>query len=313
MVKDPPQQVRPVRGRSLSSGAKARPEPVLEAMSVWCLCKRAALAWNTNAIPRYSAALAFYTFFSMAPLLTIAIAFCGLFFGRDAVVNRIYSQIEAFAGPPTAEAIRTLVRGAWKPGWDFRAMSLGILTLLIGASGVLNELQDGLHAVWSVPGARGIKSRILGQAKLLGFLLGVGMLFIVSVIFDTGFAAVVQTWMAGPPWAGDMMRGLALALEWGMCLLTFAAIFKWLPDAKIAWSDVWSGSAFTAVLFMGGKFLLSLYLGRSGFSTIYGAAGALVITLTWVYYSALIFYFGAEFTKAYAETCGSHAKAARSS
>jgi membrane protein len=221
-------------------------------------------------------------------------------------VGRIYGQIEGFAGPATADAIRTLVRGAWKPGWDLRAMSLGVLALLVGASGVLNELQAGLHAIWHVPGARGIKFRILDQAKLLGFLLGVGVLFIVSLLFDAGLTTVGRAWMAGRPWAGALPHILNPAFEWGMTLLVFAAIFKWLPDAKITWWDVWIGSAFTTVLFLGGKFLLSLYLGKTGFSTVYGAAGSLVIILTWVYYSTLIFYFGAEFTQVYAKTIGSH-------
>jgi membrane protein len=276
------------------------------AKSTWRLCKRAASAWYADAIPRFSAALAFYTFFSLAPLLTITIAVSGIFFNRNAVEARVYSELKGFAGPAAAGAIQTLVRGAWTPGKDLWAVVLGLATLLVGATGVLNELQGALHVIWRVKGPRSAKVIFLNQTRMLAFLLGVAFLFVVSLMFDAGLAAFGQVYAAWLPWPETVLHALDLCFEWGMTIFIFAAIFKWLPDARITWRDVWTGSAFTSLLFLGGKFVLSVYLENGTISSVYGAAGSLTVVLIWVYYSALIFYFGAEFTKVYANTYGSH-------
>jgi len=278
------------------------------ARSTWRLCKRAASAWYADAIPRFSAALAFYTFFSLAPLLIITIAVSGIFFDRNAAEIRIYTEMSGFAGPAAAGAIQTLVRGAWTPGQDHDlwAVCLGLVTLLVGATGVLNELQGALHVIWRVKGPRSAKIIFLNQTRMLAFLLGVAFLFVVSLMFDAGLAAFGQVYAAWLPWPETVLHALDLSFEWGMTIVIFAAIFKWLPDAKITWRDVWTGSAFTSFLFLGGKFVLGIYLEKGRISSVYGAAGSLTVILIWVYYSALIFYYGAEFTKVYANTYGSH-------
>jgi membrane protein len=278
----------------------------MNARAVGRLCRRAGAAWYADSIPRFSAALAFYTFFSLAPLLTITIAVSGIFFDRNAVEGRIYAELEGFAGPAAAGAIQTLVRGAWTPGKDLWAVSLGLVTLLIGATGVLNELQGALHVIWRVKGPRSARVIFLNQTRMLGFLLGVAFLFVVSLMFDAGLAAFRQIYAAWLPWPESVLHALDIGFEWGMTIFIFAAIFKWLPDARITWRDVWTGSAFTSFLFLGGKFVLSIYLSKGRVSSVYGAAGSLTVILIWVYYSALIFYFGAEFTKVYANTYGSH-------
>ena len=280
----------------------------MRARDLWRLLKLAAKHWYADAVPRYSASLAYYTFFSMAPLITISIAISGIFFGADASAGRIHQQLEAFMGPDTAQAVEAVVRGAWKPGKDVWAVVLGSLTLLIGAIGVLNELKGALHAIWGVKGPSSVKVIVINQTKVMGFLLGIGFLLVVSLIFSALLAALGQVCSAWLPWPELLLHALDLIVEWGMIIFVFAAIFKWLPDARIAWKDVWTGAAFTSFLFLAGKFLLSFYLGKSGISSVYGAAGSLSVILVWVYYSALIFYFGAEFTKVYANTYGSRVK-----
>lgn len=276
--------------------------------SVWSLVKHAATDWRKDAVPRFSASLAFYTFFSLAPLLTITIAVCGIFFGRAAAEGRIYSELNAFVGPDTASAVQAMVRSAWQPGKDVWAMVVGLVVLLVGATGVLNELNGALNHIWGVRGPTSAKVIFLNQTKLLGLLLGIGFLLVVSLVFSASLAALGQFYGAWLPGPELLLHGLDLAFEWVMIIFIFGGIFKWLPDAHIAWKDVWTGAAFTSFLFLAGKFLISLYLGHSGISSVYGAAGSLIVVLVWVYYSALIFYFGAEFTKVYANTYGSHVK-----
>lgn len=280
----------------------------MRAKSNWHVLKHAGRDWYGDSVPRLSASLAFYSFFSLAPLLTITIAVSGFFFGQAAVEASIFKQIQTFVGTDTAFAVQTLVRGAWQPGKDLWAMGLGFLTLLIGATGVLNELQGALNAIWRVQGPKGAGIIVLNQTKLLGFFLGICFLLIVSLIVGAFIAALEQVYSAWLPWPLILLHAMDLIFEWLMTLLIFAAIFKWVPHARIGWKDVWTGAAFTSLLFLGGKFILSLYLRKGGISSVYGAAGSLIVILTWVYYSALIFYFGAEFTKVYANSFGSHVK-----
>jgi membrane protein len=187
-------------------------------------------------------------------------------------------------------------------------VGIGIGVLLVGATGVLKELKSALDHIWGVHGPKSFRLLVIDQTRLLGFLLVIGFLLVVSLLVSAGLVALGQVYGAWLPWPEALLHGVDLGVEWGMIIFVFAAIFKWLPDARIAWADVWTGAAFTSFLFLAGKFLLSLYLGLSGISSVYGAAGSLVVILLWVYYSALIFYFGAEFTKVYADTYGSHVK-----
>jgi membrane protein len=281
---------------------------LMKLISTWHLTKHAAIDWWADTVPRYGASLAFYTFFSMTPLLTITIAISSLFFGRDAVEGRIYSELAELVGPEAAAAIQALVRNAWRPGKDLWAMGLALVILLVGAIGVLNELRGALNAIWKVRGPSSVRIVVLSQTRLLGFLLGVGFLLVVSLIFGAVVSAMGQVYRSWLTWPGALLHTVDFLFEWVLTILIFAAIFKWLPDARVAWRDVWTGAGVTALLFLAGKSLLGLYLGRSGISSLYGAAGSLSVVLLWVYYSALIFYFGAEFTKVYANSFGSHVK-----
>jgi membrane protein len=187
-------------------------------------------------------------------------------------------------------------------------VSLGTLTLVVGAVGVLNELKGAMNLIWRVKPALTMRGFFLNQTKLLGFLLGIGFLLVVSLVLSAFTSALGQVYGTWLPFPEILLHLLDMAVEWFLIIFVFAAIFKWLPDARIAWKDVWTGAAFTSFLFLAGKTLLSVYLGRSGISSVYGAAGSLILILLWVYYSALIFYFGAEFTRAYANTYGSRVK-----
>lgn len=278
------------------------------ARSLGRLLRQAGKAWSADAIPRFSAALAFYTFFSLAPLLTIAIAISAIFFGRDAAEGRIYLELKSLTGPETASAVQALVRSAWQPGQGAWAMVMGVAVLLVGATGVLNELKGALDHIWGVRSPASVRVLLLDQTRLLGFLLGIGFLLVVSLLLSASIAAMGQYCAQWLIWPELLLHALDLCIEWVLIIFVFAAIFKWLPDARIAWKDVWTGAAFTSFLFLAGKFALTFYLGHSGLGTLYGAAGSLSVLLIWVYYSALIFYFGAEFTKVYANTYGSHVK-----
>ena len=280
----------------------------MKLISTWHLVRHAAIDWWADTVPRYGASLAFYTFFSLAPLLTISIAVSGMFYGRAAMQGRIYTQLTDFVGPDAATAIQALVVGAWQPGKDLWAIGLGVVILLVGATGVLNELHGALNAIWKVGGPSNVKGVILSQTKLLGFLLGAGFLLVVSLVFGALVAAMSHTYQPRLTLWAVLLHIADFFFEWVMTILIFAAIFKWLPHARLAWRDVWTGSVVTSFLFLAGKFLLGLYIGRSGISSVYGAAGSLSVILIWVYYSALIFYFGAEFTKVYANTFGSRVK-----
>lgn len=268
------------------------------------MLRATALRWYADSIPRFSAALAYYTFFSMAPLLVIAIAISGLFFGREASEGQVMLELQGFIGKDAALAVQEVVRSAWKPGTGIFAMILGVLALFIGAIGVLNELKGGLDFIWKAEPKKGVRFLVLDQTKLLGFIMGVGFLLVVSLLFSTLVSALGTRFSL--PLPEPVLHLFNLVFDFSATVFIFASIFKWLPDTRIAWRDVWVGAAFTAVLFMLGKFLLALYLGKSGLITVYGAAASLIMILVWIYYSSIIFYFGAEFTKIFSERAGSH-------
>lgn len=274
--------------------------------AAWILCKRAGADWHEDSIPRFGAALAFYMFFSLAPLLTTTISISGILYGQDEVERRIHGEIDDFAGPAAADAVQALVHGAWKTGPLSWGMGVGILAFFVAAMSVLNELQGGLHLIWRVHPRIGVSNRLLNQLKLAGFLLGMVLLLGISLCFDTAVAALVDANVGWMPWPRLAVHILDLVFEWMTAISIFAAVFKWLPDARIAWKDVWTGAAFTSGLFLGGKYLLEIYFGVRGIGSMYGVAGSLIIIMIWVYYSSFIFYFGAEFTKSYAISFGSH-------
>ena len=272
------------------------------------LLKQTASEWMEDDAPTLGAALAYYTVFSLAPLMTIAIAMAGLFFGKEAAQGQIFDELRVLLGEEGGKAVEEMVQSAnAQPTAGVVATIISVIMLLFGASGVFGQLQASLNAIWGVkakPG-RGVLGLIKDRLLSFGFTLVVGFLLLVSLLLTAGMALMAD-------WIGGLMPGsealayiLNIVLSLSMITLLFATIFKFLPDAKIAWHDVWIGAFLTALLFTIGKFALGIYLGKSGVASSYGAAGSLIVLLLWVYYSSQILFFGAEFTQVYANRFGS--------
>jgi membrane protein len=273
------------------------------------LLKQAAWDWFDDSAPTLGAAVAYYTVFSLAALFIIAVSIAGLVFGREAAQGQIFEQLRALIGETSAAAMQDVVESAnSKPVTGVFATIVGFITLIIGASGVFAQLQASLNAIWRVepkPG-RGLWGLIQDRVLSFGFILVVGFLLLISLIL-TAIIAFIGEWFGGfVPGVETLIQVLNAILSLAIITLLFATIFKFLPDVKIAWRDVWIGALITAALFTAGKEILGLYLGKSGVASSYGAAGSLIVLLLWVYYSAQIVFFGAEFTKAYANRFGSH-------
>jgi membrane protein len=271
------------------------------------LLQETALAWYTDRGTRLGAALAFYTLFSLAPLLIIVIAVAALAFGRELAQTQLVQQIEAFVGAEGARVIQSTIENASRPSSGAVATLVGLAMLLFGATVVFSELQDALNTIWKVPSTprRGMMLRLIWH-RFLSFVmvLAIGFLLLLSIIANSALAAVMQLFGDVLPRQVDWLRTANFAFSFGVVTLLFAMIYKVLPDLDIAWSGVLIGAVVTAVLFMLGKFLIELYLGYSSVASVYGAAGSLVILLMWIYYSAQILYVGAEFTKVYAQRRG---------
>ena len=272
------------------------------------LLKSAFAQWNRDNAPRMSAALAYYTIFSLAPLVVIAIAMAGLVFGAQAAQAEFLRQVERLTGYDAANAVQMIIQSVHKPANSAIASALGMMILLIGASGVLCEMQDALNTIWQVSaggncGIRGmVKARLLG----VGMVLGIGFMLLVSLVVSTVLAALAKYLEIVIRVPAVLLHFCDLVLSLFFITLLFASIFKLVPNAKIAWNDVWAGAALTSLLFTFSKFLIGFYIGRSISASTYGAAASLVVVVAWIYYSALLLYFGAEFTRACAITLGSH-------
>ncbi|MDB4982850.1 MAG: Ribonuclease [Myxococcales bacterium] len=272
------------------------------------LLKRAGAEWNNDKAPRLGASLSYYTIFALAPVLVLVIAVAGLVVGSKAAEGRIVEQLSGLLGTQAAEAIQTMLQKANHSGGGVIATIVGFVTLLVGATGVMIELQDSLNTVWKVvakPG-RGLKGILRDRLLSFGIVLGFGFLLLVSLVLSAG-VAVLGAWIGGmiPGW---LVIGylLSYVISLGLVALVLAAIFKILPDVKISWRDVWVGALVTSVLFHLGKFGISVYIGKAGVGSSFGAAGSLAILLVWIYYSSQIVLFGAEFTRVYADEYGSH-------
>jgi membrane protein len=253
-------------------------------------------------------ALAYYTVFSLAPLLTISIAIAAVVFGQEAAQGQIFEQLRGLLGEASGRAVQDMVQNATaKPTAGVLATLISVAMLLFGASGVFGQLQASLNAIWGVkpkPG-RGVLGLIQDRVLSFGFTLVVGFLLLVSLLLTAAIALIAE-WIGGMmPSTETLTQVLNFILSLGLVTLLFAMMFKFLPDAEIAWRDVWIGAFLTAVFFGIGKFALGLYLGKSGVTSSYGAAGSLIVLLLWVYYSSQIFFFGAEFTQVYASRLGS--------
>lgn len=254
-----------------------------------------------------AAALAYYTIFSLAPLLIISIAIAGFIFGRDAARGAIVGQIQGLIGTESGRAVQAMLQSAQKPLHGILATIVGIAALLLGATGVFTEMQDALNTIWNAeqPAKSGIWNMVRVRFLSFGLVLVIGFLLLVSLLLSTTLAAVSKYVGGFVPAAAGLLHVVDFLISFVVITLLFATIFKVLPDAKIDWSDVWAGAGLTAFLFTLGKFLIGFYIGKTISASVYGAAGSLVIMVAWIYYSGLILYFGAEFTHAYCKEHGS--------
>jgi membrane protein len=263
--------------------------------------------WNEDQAPRLGAALAYYTTLSLAPLLILLIALAGLVFGKEAAQGQLFDEIQAMVGSDGAGAIQEMVKNASKPSSGILASIIGFATLIFGASSVAAELKNSLNAIWDQPqdNTASIKDVVKQRFSALGVVLGGGFLLVVSLAVSSVIAAGGKFMTGVLPLPEVILQALNFAIGLAVITGVFAVLFKYLPDVKLEWRDVLAGAVFTSLLFAIGKFAIGLYLGKASFGSTYGAAGSLVIVLVWVYYSAQIMFFGAEFTQVYASEHGS--------
>jgi membrane protein len=268
----------------------------------WHLIKAAVSSWIDDFAPSMGAALSYYTVFSLAPMLLIVIGVAGLVFGADAARGEIVTQLRGLMGEQGAVAVEELLKSANDPGKGILATVVGFATLLVGATAVFAELQSALDRIWRTPAPineNGLWGMIRTRFLSFGLILGLGFLMIVSLVLSAALAAL-GTWFGGVLGGWEtILQVINFVVSFGVVTVVFAAIYKFMPHAKIAWPNVWVGAIVTALLFTVGKFLISLYIGKSGVASGFGAAGSFAVLLVWVYYSAQIFLLGAEFTWVY--------------
>ena len=273
---------------------------------VWSLGRDSIDGWMRHQVARTGAALAFYTVFSLAPVLILSIAIAGIFFGEQAARGEILEQVRGLIGTTGASAVQAVLENAGRPGAGRIATIVSVVTLLIGANTALAELKAGLDQIWDVPGNERqgfwyfIRTRILS----VGLILALGFLLLVSLAISAALAALERFW-ARDEAVAVVVGWLNAAFAFALVVLLFGTIYKVLPSIRVAWRDVFIGALVTALLFTMGKFVIGAYLGNSGLASTYGAAGSVVLLLVWVYYSAQIFLLGAEFTRSYAYQLGS--------
>jgi membrane protein len=273
----------------------------------WELLKLTLTEWMNDDAFELSAALAFYTIFSIAPVLLIAVGVASFFLAPDTATDRIVGEMAQMIGAQGANAVRQVIESSRGFGKGLWAMSVGIVTLVLGATAVFGELQSALNQIWDVeakPDRGVIKWFIVDRLRSFSIAIGVGFLLLVSLIISaliSGLQNYMNHWLPGIPWVWQMANVVSSFL---VIAVLFAMIYKFLPDVVISWKDVWIGAAVTALLFTGGKFAIGIYLGRTATASAFGAAGSLVVLLFWVYYSALISFLGAEFTQVYTRRYG---------
>ncbi len=280
----------------------------MKTRELYAIARRAVAAWADDYAPSMGAALAYYTLFSIAPLLLIVVSVAGLVFGEDAARGQVVAELRGFMGEAGATAIQSLLQNVNKPAEGVLATLVGVVTLLVGAMTVFGELQDALDRIWRAPArarASGLWSLVRTRLLSFGMVLGLGFLLTVSLVASAAVGAVSKYTVAGFALWPVVVEVLNFVLSFALVTVTFAMIYKIIPRVRIAWRDVWVGAVATALLFTIGKFLIGLYIGRSSFASGFGAAGSLVVVLLWMYYSAQIFLLGAEFTWVYAHVLGS--------
>ncbi len=275
------------------------------------------MAWIDDFAPSMGAAISYYTIFSLAPLLIIVIAVAGAVFGHDAVQGQIVAQLQGMMGKESATAIEGMIKAANEPAKGIVAGSISFVILLIGSTTVFAELQSALDRIWHVPEKakpQGVWAILRARLLSMGLILGLAFLLMVSLVTAAAVAAFGKLASGMLPGSELLLQLLNIAISVGLSTVLFAMIFKYMPSISIEWRDVWVGAAVTAVMFEIGKYGISLYIGKSGTTETFAAAGSIVVLLLWVYYAAQIFLLGAEFTKvwgnAHGSTSGQNAQAA---
>lgn len=262
--------------------------------------------FSEDKVPRLGAAIAYYTIFSVGPLLLIAVSMAGIFLGEEAAQGQVSAQLDKVFGSKMSESLEQMIQAANKPKSGTIATIVGVFTLFLGASGLFGQLKDALNTIWNVEKKKtsGIMGFIKERFLSMAMVLGIGFLLLVTLLFDTVVSAMgpyLERLIGGEA----IVHVIQIVISFAIATVLFAAIFRILPDLKIAWHDVWFGAVFTSLLFVLGKWGLGLYLGKAAVGSAYGAAGSLVILLIWVYWSAQILLLGAEFTQVYARMFGS--------
>jgi membrane protein len=272
---------------------------------LWLVAKEAAGNWSSHKDSRQGAALAYYSIFSLGPIIVIAIAVAGFFFGREAASGQVAASIKDMLGDTGAKAVQAMLADAGRPREGLLATLLGIGTLLFAAIGVVIQLKDALNTVWEVgelPG-HGVWHFIRSYVVSLAAVLALGFLLLMSLVVTAGLAAVGK--FAAPHLQEWVLHLVSVLISLSVISLLFAMMFKWLPDAAVDWYDVWLGATITAVLFEIGKSAIGFYIGKQGLDSTYGAAASVIVVLIWVYYTSQIILMGAEVTRAFAKHRGS--------
>ena len=271
------------------------------------LLRQAGSAWLADNAPRLGAALAFYTLFSLAPVLIVAVSVAGFVFGEKAAQGEIVRQFQGLMGAQGATAIETIIQSTNRPALGMFATTLGLLAILVGASGAFNELQDALNTIWKVDSGGKSFWAVTSRQRFfsLGLVLATGFLLLTSLVVTASLAATERFVSNLLPMSVILLESINFVFSFGMIAILFMLIFKFIPDTAITWRDVQMGAAVTSLLFTVGKVVIGIYLGHSALTSAYGAAASLVIFLVWIFYSAQILLFGAELTHAYALNYGS--------
>jgi membrane protein len=286
---------------------ETRDVPANKLKAGWELLKLTFTEWTNDNAFELSAALAFYTIFSIAPVLLIAVGVASFFLAPETATTRIVDEMAKLVGAQGANAVRQVIESSRGFGKGLWAVSVGIVTLIMGATAVFGELQSALNRIWDVeakPDRGVIMSLIVDRLRSFLIAVCVGFLLLVSLVISAvinGLQHYMNNWLPGVPWVWQTANVVTSFL---VIAALFAMIYKFLPDVVISWKDVWIGAAVTALLFSAGKYLIGIYLGRTATTSAFGAAGSLVVLLFWVYYSALISFLGAEFTQVYARRYG---------
>ena len=273
----------------------------------WNLLKDTFLEFTDDNAIKLSAALSYYTIFALPPLLIIIITICGFFFGEEAVTGQLYGQINRMVGDDAAIQIQEAIKNVQLADSNIFVSIFGVVMLLIGASGVFAEIQSSINFIWGLKAKpdKGLKKFIQNRLMSFSMIVSVGFLMLVSLILNATLDVLnARLKLYLPESTIYLFYVINLVIVFASITLLFAIIFRTLPDGIIKWKDAFIGASSTAVLFMVGKFAIGFYLGNSTIGSVYGAAGSVIIILVWVYYSAIILYFGAEFTKVYAKSYG---------